>query len=167
MNKLKMKSIHFILIIILLFFLTIQGFAQSKVELSGGAGFPELINAKISYGENFKIAFSQSILPFYKVPLPFGPTSFETCFHFAGKSKYINQHQWYLLAGLALFWPNKGGFTDQNEVTFGAYPRIGRTINLSKTSGFNFDAGVFIPFFQSRDWPAVSPSLSISLFWRL
>ena len=83
-----MKTIHFILIFVLLFFLTIHGFAQSKFELSGGAGFPELINTKISYGENLKIALSQSILPFYKAPLPLGPTSLETYFHFAGIKIY-------------------------------------------------------------------------------
>jgi hypothetical protein len=162
----KFRLCRLPIILIGLFFLDVPGYSQSKFELSGGAGFPELINFKICYGKNVKIALSQSILPFYEPPLPLGPTSVEIYYHFAGKSKNIVEPSWYLMGGLGIFWPNEGGITDLHEIAFSSYPRIGRTINFSKSSGINIDAGIFIPFFDLNGI-IMYPSINVSLFFRL
>ena len=164
----KIRLCTLSIILIGLFFINVPGYSQSKFELSYGVGFPELINMKISYGKNVKIALSQSIFPFSDIsepPLPVGPTSIEVYYHFAGKSKYIVQPSWYLMGGLGIFWPHTQ-VTGLPGIAFCAYPRIGRTINFSKSIGINVDAGVFIPFFDFFH-SSVFPSLSINFFFRL
>lgn len=155
---------------ILLFGLTLfnnPAISQNKFEISGGAGFPELINLKIKYGGNFKIALCQSIFPMYDAPIPLGPTTVEVYYHFTGKSKFVEERTWYLQGGLGCFWGSiKGGFTGDQGTKFCFYPRIGRSFYFSNRTGINLDAGAFVPFFDFFDI-TIYPSLSINFFIRL
>jgi|WetSurMetagenome_2_1015567.scaffolds.fasta_scaffold00156_23 hypothetical protein len=156
--------LHKLYILLFIIFCNSPASSQNKFELSGGAGYPELINLRMKYGGNFKIGLCQSILPFYDPPVPFGPTVLEFYYYFAGKSALNEQPVWYLLCGLGCFWDNPGGFYKEG-IHLCFYPRIGRNINLSKNIGINLDAGVF-PFYYNTLF-YIHPSLSINLFFRL
>jgi hypothetical protein len=142
-------------------------FSQSKYEISGGLGFPEMISLKIKYGKVIQIGFSQSIAPF-NGNVPVGPTSLEIYYNFAGKPKFNEQPPWYLIGGLGYFWSQEGGIYDDEDkgIPLCFYPRIGRHFNFSKIAGINFDAGAFIPFFDFEG-TYIWPSLNISFFIRL
>jgi len=148
-------------------------FSQGKFEMSVGVGFPEMINLKIKYGKDIQIGLCQSLWPvFHNVPI--GPTAAEIYYHFAGKSKFTEQPTLYLLGGLGYFWLQEGGIYDDEckGVPFCFYPRIGQSINFSRRMGFNFEAGAFIPFYNTphnsiKEIYHIYPSISISLFLRL
>jgi hypothetical protein len=139
-----------------------QAFSQSKFETSGGFGWPDMLNLKIRYGNNFQIGISQS---FWVSGDYLGQTSAEIYYHFGGKSKFTEQHPWYLFSGLGCLW---GHDDDENDIYF--YPRVGRSFNLSKRTGINLDGGAFFPLSKGlRDFldSPIYPSGSISFFIRL
>jgi hypothetical protein len=152
----------------LLFFLLFNDpiSSQSRFKISGGFGWPDLSNLKIKYGKNIQIATSQSFFiasmyPDYKNKIHMWATAAEIYYHYGGESKFIDQHLWYVLGGLGCIWGRDG---DENGVYF--YLRFGRTIDFSKRTGINLNAGAFIPFFSFFDIP-ILPSGSISFFVRL
>ena len=129
-----------------------QGFSQGKFELSGGVGIPELINMKINYGQDIQAGASVGFLTIEW----FGETvvdwtvSAEILYHFAGKSKFVEQPTWYISGELGYF---DLGIIDPYEGYDIAFcPRIGRTINFSKTTGIKIDAGVFLPLSKSSSY---------------
>jgi len=137
-----------------------QAFPQSKFEISGGFGFPDVLNLGIKYGNKFRVGIHQSIW----YPDGYGgPTSIVIYYHFGGKSKFSERPPWYCFGGLGYYW----GYED-NDVYF--YPRIGRSFNFSKKSGINLDGGAFFPINNElrefMDSP-IYPSGSISFFIRL
>ena len=141
----------FLLLLGLVIFNTLV-FSQSKVEISGGYGFPESLNLKVKYGNNFQIGLSQSIyLNYIDAPL-----AVEIYYHFAGTSGFPEQKPWYLLGGFGDLWRLK------NVIYF--YPKVGRSFNFSKGTGINIDAGIFLINPPSMH---TLPSLNISLFFRL
>ena len=142
-------------------------FSQSKYEISGGVGFPEMISLKFKYGKVIQIGLSQSIAPF-NGNVPVGPTALEIYYHFAGKYKFNQPPPWYLIGGFGYFWSQDGDIYDDEDegIPLCFYPRIGRHFNFSKSAGINFDAGAFIPFFDFEG-TNVWPSLGISFFIRL
>lgn len=141
----------FLLLLGLVIFNTLV-FSQSKVEISGGYGFPESLNLKVKYGNNVQIGLSQSIYLIYTD----APLAVEIYYHFAGTSGFTEQKPWYLLGGFGDFWRLK------NVIYF--YPKVGRSFNFSKGAGINIDAGIFL--INPRSMHTL-PSLNISLFFRL
>ncbi|MCX6262065.1 MAG: hypothetical protein NTY95_14750 [Bacteroidia bacterium] len=140
-------------------------FSQSKFEISGGVGIPEMTSLKIKYGKVIQIGLSQSFFPFSN-NVPLGPTSLEIYYHLAGKSKFNEHPTWYLIGGLGYFWSQKEGIYYKFEgIPLCFYPRIGRHINFSKSTGINFETGAFIPFWNLGVY--VWPSAFISFFVRL
>jgi hypothetical protein len=126
-----------------LLFLNKCAFSQSRFEISGGYGLPEVINLKVKYGQNFQIGLSQGCK---KSNSPenglMGSTSLEIYCHFGTNSKYISQRVWYLLAGLNgyyNYYDNSYGYSSGSGFLF--YIRFGRTINLSQRIGFTIDLG--------------------------
>jgi len=139
--------------------------SQSKFEISGGIGFPEMMDLKIKYGKEIKIALCQSVLPFnHKVPV--GPTAIEIYYNFAGKSKFNEQPPWYLSGGFGYFWSQDGGIYDDKGSPYCFYPRIGRSFYFSRGTGINIDAGAFIPFFYFFN-SKLTLSASINFFIKL
>ena len=99
--------------------------------------------------------------------------------HFAGKSKFPTSPPWNPNGGIGYQNSHDQGRINDEKSLLG-YPRIGRTFNLSKKWGFNFDAGVFfgaIYYNNSYDGQRmrngfefvdeVMPSGSISFFFRI
>jgi hypothetical protein len=129
-----------------------QGFSQGKFELSGGVGIPELINMKLNYGQNIQVGASMGFLPMEW----FGETvvdwtfSTEISYHFAGKSKFVEQPTWYISGELGYF--DLGIMEPYEGYDIAFCPRIGRTINFSKKTGVKIDAGVFLPLSKSSTY---------------
>jgi len=141
-------------------------FSQSKFDLSGGLGMPELINARLKYGQKIQIGLCVGIATvFGNVD---GSFAAEVKYNFLGKSKYVEQAPWYVLGGLGHY--NLQNFGDYEQYKFAFYPRIGRTINFSKKMGITGDFGVFLPLsaynYYTYDFK-ILPSGGISFFIRL
>jgi hypothetical protein len=138
-----------VLISAILMIYSYQGFAQSKFELSGGVGIPELINMKLNYGQNIQVGASVGFLPIEW----FGETvvdwtiSAEISYHFAGKSKLIEQSTWYISGALGYY--DLGIIVPYEDYNIAFNPRVGRTINFSKKTGIKMDAGAFLPLSKS------------------
>lgn len=144
--------------------------SQSKFELSGGIGLPELCNLKLRYGQNTQIGVSIGLYPFkwFGDNVVDWSCAAEISYHFSGKSKYVEQATWYILGGLAFH--DLGMMNTYENYDIDIYPRIGRTLNFSKKSGINLDLGLFVPLSASRDNAykfRLLPSGSIGLFIRL
>ena len=127
-------------------------YSQNKYEMSAGIGVPELINARIKYGQNFQVG---ACFGFISGNM-FGKSYFdwscaaEITYHFLGKSKLVDQPPWYVLAGLGYYnipAVNRYGIYD-----IGFYPRLGRTLNFSKKSGLNLDIGLFLPISETSEY---------------
>lgn len=156
-------------------------FPQSKFEMSGGFGIPNWLNIGLKYGSKIQIG---STIGFLQMPdkYIYKSLSLNIYYHFAGKSNFSTQSPWYLNGGIGYqnSYDQDRINHSNDEKSFFIYPRIGRTFNLSKKTGFNFDAGVFfgaIYYNNSFDGlrmrngfefvDAVMPSGSISFFFRL
>lgn len=131
-----------------------QEYPQSKFELSGGFGWPEMGVLKLKYGENLQIGISQGFML---------DTSVEIYYHFAGKPLYANQKVWYGMAGLEYFywsWEGNNWFP---------YLRFGRTLNLSRRYGLNIDLGAFYLWYEDDFFSSTrfSPAGSITFFFRI
>ena len=158
-------------ILLLILILSVnQVFSQSKFELSGGIGMPELINARLKYGQKIQIGVCVGIATgdFYGNNYVDGSFAAEVTYHFLGKSKYVEQAPWYVLGGLGHY--NLQNLGDYEQYKFAFYPRIGRTINFSKRMGITGDFGVFLPLsaynYNKHDFK-ILPSGGISFFIRL
>ena len=128
-----------------------QTFSQSKFELSGGYGVPELFNIGIKYGQNTQIGAYGGFYPFewYGNNYVDWACGIEIIYHFAGKSKKVEQAPWYILGGLA--YHELGVMDPYEQYDISVCPRIGRTLNFSKKLGMNLDFGLFIPLSMASD----------------
>jgi hypothetical protein len=148
-----------------------QAFPQSKFELSGGYGVPELFNLGIKYGQNVQIGAYGGVYPFEWYGNTFVDWScgIEIIYHFTGKSKFVEQAPWYILGGLA--YHDLGVMVPYEEYDISVCPRIGRTLNFSKRWGMNLDIGLFLPLSMTSDYDTYDfkflPSGNIGFFIRL
>jgi hypothetical protein len=148
-----------------------SGFSQSKTEASLGFGWPELINARIRYGQDVQVGVCAGFFAFefFDELVVDWSCSAEILYHFAGKSKYNEQAPWYCLAGIGYYHFQLYENYDPYDVAF--YPRLGRVINFPEIGGLYLDVGLFLPLsgapgsdsFEFR----LLPSGSIGLFIRL
>jgi hypothetical protein len=139
--------------------------SQSKFEISGGGGFPDLMTLKKKNTKNIQTAIGQSFLVGTGEGFVMIAFTGEIYYHFAGRTRFIEQRPWYLLGGLGILYSLDGTYL---------YLRAGRVINFSKRTGINLDAGTVIPLFKNdppvypfyeNDSP-IYPSISISFFMR-
>jgi len=148
-----------------------EAFSQSKIELSGGYGVPELFNLGIKYGQNMQVGAYGGIYPFkwYGDRVVDWSCGMELIYHFAGKSKHVEQAPWYLLGGLAYHHLNVMDPYERYDMSF--CPRIGRTFNFSGKWGLNLDIALFIPLSMTPDYDSYEfkflPSGNLSFFIRL
>jgi hypothetical protein len=165
------RSVLFIVLIISIN----QVFSQSKFEISGGLGVPEYDNLKIRYGQNIQVGACVHFWydkgggifrEYYS-----WSSALEILYHFAGKSKYVEQPTWYLLGGLGYYHNDLLFDVPHEEYDIGFYPRIGRKLNFSKKIGINLDAGLFLPLSAREGYEPykfrILPSGCISFFIRL
>ncbi len=107
--------------------------SQGKFEAGLGGGLFEAGSIKIKYGNNLQVGVCQGFLF-----ADFWQTGAEVYYHFAGVSKYVNQHPYYIMGGVSTTLFSRG--YDRFEKIF-IYPRIGRTFSFSKRYGVSLDAG--------------------------
>ncbi len=110
--------------------------SQNKIEADFGAGFMEGLSTKLKFGNNFQVGLCQGYAPGVS---PFWLTGAELYYHFGKESKYTSQRTFYVLGGISstLF---ALGYDSFEKIMI--YPRIGRTVNFSATTGINFDLGM-------------------------
>jgi hypothetical protein len=146
--------------------------SQSKFEISAGIGAPEFYNLKIKYGHNLQAGIcigayiGHGLVGSDKIIFQRSYAA-EVSYHLFGKSKFIEQSPWYILAGLGYYdipisdW--YGGYD------WGFYPRIGRTFNFSKRIGIKVDIGAFLPLSREYNYSLsfiILPSGCINFFIR-
>lgn len=154
--KLSLFSVCLIIsgILLITFPVYSQKYPESKFELAGGFGWPEMGALKIKYGEDLQIGISQGFML---------NTSLEVYWHFAGKAKFTDRLVWYGLGGLECF------YWGWDKANLFPYSRLGRTFNLSRRYGMNLDIGLFYLLNESDYFTGspVSPSGSFTFFFRL
>jgi len=136
-------------------------YSQDKFEISGGFGWPDMLDIGVRYGNNFQVGLNQS---FWISPIPLGQTAAEIYYHFGGKSEFTDQKPWYLLGSLGILWGSDG---EESDIYF--CPRIGRSFYFSGRSGISLDGGAFLPLTKGlKDFldSPIYPSGSISFFFR-
>jgi hypothetical protein len=167
----KTYLLNYLGILILSVLLSNHLYSQSKFEISGGAGLPELLNIKIKYGLNFQIGTSIGFLQVEKVE--YRSYSIDFYGHFAGESKHINQRPWFLIFGLNYLIDKGRPFTyggqtydDKDSRYLNICTGIGRTFNLSPKIGIAINIGLVPDFMLPEFYFYLLPSAGISFFIR-
>lgn len=111
-------------------------FSQNETEADFGVGFLEGLSTKLKFGNNFQVGICQGFAPGVS---PLWLTGTELYCHFGNESKYTSQRTFYVMGGISstLF---SHGYDSFEKILI--YPRIGRTVNFSSTTGINFDFGL-------------------------
>lgn len=126
-----------LILLFAVFLLTIpQVFSQNKIEADFGVGFLEGLSTKLKFGNNFQVGLCQGFAPGVT---PFWLTGAELYYHFGNESKYTGQRTFYVMSGISSTLFAKGYDSFEKIMT---YPRIGRTVNFSATTGINIDLGL-------------------------
>ena len=129
-----MKKRVLLFIVLVLTFLQVS--SQNKIETDFGAGFLEGLSTKLKFGNNFQVGICQGFAPGVS---PLWLTGAEVYYHFGNESKYCSQRTFYVMGGISSTLFAKGYGSFEKIMT---YPRIGRTVNFSATTGLNFDIGL-------------------------
>ncbi len=146
-------------------------FGQEKMNISAGAGLPELINIGARYQLNQSQlgisigAFEESIAvtgDFYQ--------------HMFGSSKYSERRPFYARFGLTYLRDDGERFLDQYLIMA---LRVGRDFNVSENFGFQLDLGGFFeilhdetkkvdyPYGRGIDLDIFIPAFGLTMFYRL
>ena len=145
--KNKVKTISIILLIITLLFSSGgQMSGQGKATISGGIGFPDLINIGLKYRvlNQANIGLNIGFFPSNKNTYSF--VSWGTLlsfagdfyYHFAGSSEFSEMRPWYGRIGLNYI--KDIHYSSNSFLT--PYLRIGRDFYLNKNDGISIDLGV-------------------------
>ena len=131
-----------------------QKYPQSKLEIAGGFGWPDMATFKIKYGKDFQVGLSQGLML---------NTAVEVYWHFAGKDTWTERSVWYAMCGIEYFY---WGWEQENLFP---YMRFGRTLNFTRKYGLNVDVGAFYLLNKSDYFSKshYSPSGSFTFFYRL
>lgn len=125
-----------ILLFAVLALTVLQVSSQNKIEADFGAGIMEGLSTKLKFGNNFQVGLCQGYAPGVT---PFWLTGAEIYYHFGKESKYTSQRTFYIMGGFSATLFAKGYDSLEKIMT---YPRIGRTVNFSATTGINLDLGI-------------------------
>jgi hypothetical protein len=167
----KNRILHLQVLLIGLLLISNPLYSQSKFDLSGGFGYPELFNLRVNYGQNIEIGACVGFFTFewFGDNVVDWSCAVEISYHFSGKSKYVEQATWYFLGGLGYYNLPVVNHYEEYDIAF--YPRIGRTLNFSKKAGMKIDLGIFLPLSKDPDFETfdfrVLLSGGIGLFIRL
>ncbi len=140
-----MKSIHnhfcICLIIVFLFDLKNECYAQRSFDASAGIGVLELINAGVRYqlNNNMQIGLKLGTFPTNNESII--SISGNAYYHFVGNSKLSNQPPWYGKVGINYL---KGESDNLLEKYLFFDLRLGRDINITEKLGMKIDAGIGI-----------------------
>jgi hypothetical protein len=168
----KVREISGLLFIVLLFFISGNRLSgQEKVIISGGIGFPEVLNIGIRYKifDQARIGIGIGWWPPSKSGLiGWGniiSASGDFYYHFGDMSAYSNMAPWYIRLGLNYL---RIGWDSGADNTANSYLRLGKDFFLSEDSGFSLDAGFLLHLnYVDETWGRWwFPALGISLFYR-
>lgn len=95
---------------LILFFRNVS--SQSKFEVAGSIGIPDMLSLKIKFGKELQFGFSQGYMPDEQSL----NSVIELYYHFAGKSRIIDQQPWYLAGGLLCFCCDKSEASEGNAL---------------------------------------------------
>ena len=159
-----MRSLfNFLLTITFLSIYSIPIFGQEKFNISGGLGFPDLVNIGARYQVKqdslqlgISIGFGQEIQAI----------SSDVFYHLGGYSKLSTRRPWYLKGGFNIIHESH----EESSVWALLFNlRLGRDINLSKKVGLNLEAGLGYSPFQGilMEETKAFPSFGIYFFYRI
>lgn len=167
-------KVHFLFFIISIFSLNYTIFAQNKMSISTGIGFPELLNVGVRYQfDHIQIGLTGGTLPKDNV------TSFLvfTRIHFNELTESPNISPWYLLFGLNYL-------RDETDLRFNKYLysnfRFGREINFVNNIGLDLNIGLIskiahkVKIKKYNDYPTgggyelpnIFPSIGLGIFFK-
>ena len=161
--KAKEKLLRYTFIVALVTFINVTGLCgQSKIDITAGFGFPEVINAGIRYQMGqAQVGLAAGFMPVQGESV----TSFSLGFwyHFTGLSELSDRRPWYGRFGLAWLHDKKeGSFTD--KLLF-LETRGGREFNLSENFGISVDVGLIYKLRADSDNELAQ--LMYSAFWAM
>lgn len=136
---------------------------QEKVNISGGLGFPDLVNIGARYQlkqDSLQLGISIGVGQGIQA------ISADIFNHFGGFSKLSTRRPWYLKVGFNIIHEPDEEFSDW---AFLFNLRLGRDINLSKKAGLNLEAGLgYSPFFgMLMEETKTFPSFGVYFFYRI
>ncbi len=167
----KNKAGHLLSILIVLAFLIITGgklSGQQRVNISAGAGYPELLNI----GVRFQIEQSQLGMSIGTWPSSdkwlfdwknIVSLSGDYYYHFGGSSDFSDLRPWYGRIGLNFM---KIIFENEQNTLLSSYFRVGRDFYFNRVSGFSLDAGVSFCIINEPGITPVLPAPGFGFFYR-
>lgn len=141
-----MKKGFFAILLMLVLLLSGRAGAQEGVNMSAGAGLPELINLGV------RIQFQQTQLGFSVGAIPepdedIFAVSGDFYYHFGGSSQYTSLRPWFIKTGLTYA-------SDENEWNKITYlflvPRVGREFNISRKFAIGLETGLFVILSENK-----------------
>jgi hypothetical protein len=153
-----------LILFILTFMISLKGASQSEFSISLGLGFPELLNAGVSY-EMAPVKFGAGI------GTAFGGAyalSGDFYYHFGGRAQYSKMPPWYVRGNLTWWQFNKILFFDLGNVVLLGF-RCGRDFNIAESFGISIDGGIIpFSFFSGKKIPfSFIPTAGVSMYYRL
>lgn len=149
-------------------------FSQSNVQITGGLGLFELLNAGIKLGpKQFQTGVTIGTIPFTKDEKIFSVCG-DLYFHFGDSAKYTSTKPWYVKTGVTYF--RDATTTIDDKFTF-LNLRFGRDLNISSKVGIDVEIGALIQLHHKRTPPdafllfdiemPIWPAVGVSIFFRL
>lgn len=133
-----MKKLILVFIIINLGFIPNQVFADEKISIGPGIGFPELLNVNLRYDlNNFRIGICAGKLKGTKDDT--SSYSVDLSYFLGNPQLATSKSHWYGKFGVNYFY-NKNKYATEKCLYLN--PRIGREIPLNKNLGAEIDAGI-------------------------
>ena len=159
----KMRSLFYILLTItLLSTYCGQISGQEKIHLSGGFGFPDLVNIGTRYQlkqDSMQLGISIGIGQGIQA------LSADVFNHFGGYSKLSTRRPWYLKGGVNIIHEHH---EESSAWALLFNLRSGRDINLTRKAGLNLEAGLGFSPIQGilMEETKIFPSFGIYFFYR-
>jgi hypothetical protein len=152
-----------------------SAFCQQSFGISGGIGFPELINVGLSYQhKQMGFGLAPGYFPYngdFLGKINVFALSADMTYHFAGTSAFSAQRPWFVMGGLTHFDPSGG------DRSLFLNLRLGKDCNSSARNGVRLSAGLLFELYNdyryhNPDHPGnknfvVYPGAGISFFYRL
>ncbi len=164
---------YFLVIVFSLFCFNYQIFAQNKINISTGIGFPELLNIGIGYQFDWiQFGLTVGTKPNDNVNSILAYTQI----HFNELSESQKISPWYLMFGFNYLKNETRSKTD--KYLFGNF-RIGRETYIIKNIGLDLNIGMIFKIAEKEFWkennnyplggidfPNLFPSIGINIFYK-
>jgi len=155
MKHIGRLSIYFSLLFVFLLGYGNKTFGKDKFNISGGIGFPDVLNI----GARYQLKHDTM-----QIGISFGgggyvaSVSGDVYWNFSGYSRFSTRPPLYFKVGVTILIPNS-----EYELGPMLNLRLGRDLNLSKKVGFNLEGGLII----SASAMELYPGFGIYFFYRI